>query len=119
MTILESLIDLEVNPFIYQKTEYIVVPTDRLYGYKFKEEVALKHYHKVIDYFNKREYDNMLIELEKLEKIVDEKNLRVNIEKIRVLTTELKKKVNNITPMFIFLRNNPQIKEISQEEKIY
>lgn len=95
LTMLEIILDLERNPLLYFKTDYQIALTDQLYSYKFLGKTALEPYHEVIIALNNREYTKLIIELKKLNDIVNDKNMTVDIEKILLLAIKLKEKVND------------------------
>lgn len=101
LTMLEIILDLEREPLLYFKTDYQIALTDQLYEYKFLDESALETYHKAIKAFNNREYTKLVVELERLNDIVYNKNMAVNIEKILLLAVKLKEKVNDV-----YMQNN-------------
>lgn len=95
LTMLEIILDLERKPLLYFKTDYQIALTDQLYEYKFLDKTALETYHKAIMALNNREYTKLIMELKKLNDIVNDKNMNVDIEKILLLAIKLKEKVNN------------------------
>lgn len=95
LTMLEIILDLEKEPLLYFKTDYKVPITDQLYEYKFLDKTALETYHKAIVALNNRKYTELIVELQKLNAIVNDKNMTVDIEKILLLATKLKEKVND------------------------
>ena len=95
LTMLEIILDLERKPLLYFKTDYQIALTDQLYEYKFLDKTALETYHKAIIALNNREYTKLIMELKKLNDIVNDKNMNVDIEKILLLAIKLKEKVNN------------------------
>ena len=95
LTMLEIILDLERKPLLYFKTDYQIALTDQLYEYKFLDKTTLETYHKAIIALNNRDYTELIVELQKLNDIVDNKNMSVDIEKILLLAVKLKEKVQD------------------------
>lgn len=96
LTMLEIILDLERKPLLYFKTDYQIALTDQLYEYKFLDKTALETYHKAIIALNNRDYTELIVELQKLNDIVDNKNMSVDIEKILLLAVKLKEEVKDV-----------------------
>ena len=96
LTMLEIILDLERKPLLYFKTDYQIALTDQLYEYKFLDKTALETYHKAIITLNNRDYTELIVELQKLNDIVDNKNMSVDIEKILLLAVKLKEEVKDV-----------------------
>ena len=106
LTMLEIILDLERKNLLSFKKDYQIALTDQLYEYKFLDKTALETHHKSIIALNNRDYTELIVELQKLNAIVNEKKMPVDIEKVLLLAVKLKEKINDAYMQINNGRNN-------------
>lgn len=96
ITMLEQIMDIENNPNLYLKTDYTIKKTDTLLGFQFNRVSYLSRYHKIIDFFNAREYTKMIHELKKLRMATKEEPHLIETESLLDLAKVLERKQEEI-----------------------
>lgn len=133
ITMLEQIIDIENNPDLYLKTDYTVPKTDKLFGFRFKTISYLSKYHKVIDFFNTREYTKMIKELQRLKIITKEEPYIIETQSLLELAKVLERKIEDLkdqreevkpeelltpTQEEVLKEKKKRIKELPEETKL-
>ena len=96
ITMLEQIMDIENNPNLYLKTDYTIKKTDTLLGFQFNRVSYLSRYHKIIDFFNAREYTKMIHELKKLRMATKEEPHLIETQSLLDLARVLERKQEEI-----------------------